>query len=562
MSLSPTHKQVRRRHGWLWTVLVLLALTTVPFAASTAQEATEEPTVEVTMEPTDEVTPEVTPEDTAEVTPEETSDMTAEPTSEATAEATEPPATNGSGGFFVALEQVASGLSAPIALVSAGDDSGRLFIADQAGQIRVLSADGQLLETPFLDLSFQITPLDEEYDERGVLGLAFHPNYENNGLFYVYYTAPLREGAPEGWDHTNIVAEFSVSPNDPNVADLGTQRIIWSVNHPQMNHNGGQITFGPDGYLYIPLGDGGGANDTDEGHTPGIGNGQDTSNVHGSILRIDIDSGFPYTIPADNPFASPNDGVADEIFAFGLRNPWRIAFDMGGENALYISDAGQELYEEINIVTAGGNYGWNIKEGTHCFDPDNPENPPATCRSTGVNGEPLIDPIIEYDHNLGIVAVGGAVYRGSTIPSWNGYYIFGDYLNPETESGTLFAASTLQRGGLWSFEQIFVVNNASGELEANVLSFGQDDNGEIYVLTSQTSGPTGTTGAVWKLIPVTIASPATATATSEATDDATVEPTSDATDEPTEEVTDEPTEEPTEEVTEEPTEEVTLESSP
>lgn len=422
----------------------------------------------------------------------------------------------------IGLHLVAEGLTSPVAFVSSGDGTGRWFIADQAGVIRILTADGQLLEEPFLDLTQQIIPLRESYDERGVLGLAFHPDYANNGRFYVYYTAPLRAEAPEGWDHTNIVGEFTVSPDNPDLADLGTQRIIWSIDQPQFNHDAGQIAFGPDGYLYVPIGDGGGANDTGMGHAPETGNAQDTSNLHGNILRIDVNGEFPYTIPPDNPFVGADDGIADEIFAYGLRNPWRIAFDMGGERQLFVSDAGQDLFEEINIVTAGGNYGWNIKEGTHWFDPENPAQPSADCPSSGANGQPLIDPIIEYDHHLGIVAVGGMVYRGSALPELSGQYIFGDYAKTQnSNTGSLFAAAPpTEEGALWQMTELQVANNESGLIDAYILSFGQDENGEVYVLTTENGGPSGDTGKVWRIVPASEADAMETTSEPETTPEA------------------------------------------
>ncbi|MBI5668732.1 MAG: PQQ-dependent sugar dehydrogenase [Chloroflexi bacterium] len=403
-------------------------------------------------------------------------------------------------------------------MATANDGSGRLFIVDQAGLIRIVGPDGTLMPEPFLDMTGQIVPLRTDYDERGLLGLAFHPDYANNGRIFIYYTAPLREGAPAGWDHTNVLAELNVSSDNPNQADLATLKTVLQIDQPQFNHNAGHITFGPDGYLYIPIGDGGGANDVDEGHTPGLGNAQDLTNLHGSILRIDV-NGEPgsYTIPADNPFAAADDNAADEIYAYGLRNPYHIAFDRGGNNDLFASDAGQDLYEEIDIITAGGNYGWNIKEGTHCFDPNNPETPPAECASTGADGQPLIDPIIEYGHDeVGVVAVGGYVYRGSAMPDLEGYYIFGDYTKSPAgpPDGTLLWAEASDEGGMWSWGELKVAGMDNERIGANVLAFGQDDNGELYVLTSESSAPVGDTGKVWKLV---AAEAAAAEATAEGT---------------------------------------------
>jgi glucose/arabinose dehydrogenase len=403
----------------------------------------------------------------------------------------------------VGVELVADGLTSPVAIAYPNDDSGRMFIVDQVGTIWIVTAEGEVLPEPFLDMSGQIVALEAQYDERGVLGLAFHPDYANNGRFFVYYSIALREGAPEGWDHTNVVGELNVSADDPNVADLASLKEVLLIDQPQGNHNAGHIAFGPDGYLYIPIGDGGGGNDTDTGHTPDLGNGQDLSNVHGSILRIDV-NGTPgdYTIPEDNPFVG-QDGIAPEIYAYGLRNPYHISFDRGGEGALFAADAGQELYEEIDIVTAGGNYGWNIKEGTHCFDADNPETPPAECATTGANGDELIDPIVEYSHDdVGVVVVGGYVYRGAAIPDFDGYYIFGDYTSSfEAPDGTLLWAEASDEGDAWEWGEVAIAGMDSGRLDAYVLGMGEGPDGELYVLTTQTVGPSGDTGAVWRLIP-------------------------------------------------------------
>ncbi|KAB2854721.1 MAG: PQQ-dependent sugar dehydrogenase, partial [Anaerolineae bacterium] len=354
--------------------------------------------------------------------------------------------------YTVGVQLVAEGFTAPVALAQPNDGSGRLFVVDQVGVIWIIGADGSRLPNPFLDLRDMIVPLMTDYDERGLLGLAFHPDYANNGRFFVYYTAPLRPEGPAGWDHTNVLAEFRVSPDNPDTADVPSQLILLQVDQPQFNHNAGHIAFGPDGYLYVPLGDGGGGNDTDEGHTPDIGNGQDTVNLHGSILRLDVDSApGTYAVPADNP-GMMNPSIAPEIYAYGFRNPYHISFDRGGEFGLFAADAGQEIYEEVSLVTLGGNYGWNIKEGTHCFDPANPETPPESCESTGMGGEALIDPIIEYAHEeVGVVVVGGYVYRGAAMPELVGYYIFGDYTSLQSESdGTLLWAEASEDGGaLW-----------------------------------------------------------------------------------------------------------------
>ncbi len=416
-----------------------------------------------------------------------------------------------SGGPSAALELVAEGLTAPLQLVEPPDGSGRLFVIDQVGQIRII-AGGTLLPTPFLDLSARLVALNPNYDERGLLGLAFHPDYASNGRFFVYYSAPLRAGGTSGFNHTTHIAEFAVSA-DPNVADAASERLILQVDQPQGNHNGGAVAFGPnDGYLYISLGDGGGANDVGTGHVEDWyafnqgGNGQDvTQNLHGSILRLDVDGVQPYAIPADNPFVG-TEGL-DEQWAYGFRNPYRISFDMGGDGALYVQDAGQNLWEEVSLVTAGGNYGWNVKEGTHCFNAADPDIEPDTCPDLDPEGDPLIDPIIEFansnapDGGLGVVSVGGYVYRGTTLPEFEGDYIFGVWsVNFEVNDGIILVAEP-QPEGLWPLAELFITNTPDNRLGHLLLGFGQDAAGEVYALTTNSIGPTGTTGQVYRLVP-------------------------------------------------------------
>lgn len=413
------------------------------------------------------------------------------------------------------LELVAEGLTAPVALVEAPDGTGRLFVVDQAGRIRIIDAAGNLLPDPFLDLSARMVTLNPGFDERGLLGLAFHPDYANNGRFFVYYSAPLREGAPDGFNHTSHISEFAVS-DDPNMADAASEQILLQVDQPQANHNAGALAFGPaDGYLYIALGDGGGANDNQLGHVEdwfadnGGGNGQDvTDNLLGSLLRIDVDSGAPYAIPADNPFVG-RDGL-DEIFAYGLRNPYRFSFDMGGDHALYVADVGQGLWEEVNRVDKGGNYGWNVKEGTHCFDAENnrvipPDCPDFVGPGHPDEGAPLIDPIIEYANSsqpggLGRAVVGGYIYRGDDLRQFRGRYVFGDWSTSfVTPDGSLFVSKPRQDDRLWQIQPIRLQNRPDGRLGHFLLGFGQDSGGEIYVLTSDSTGPTGTSGRVYIL---------------------------------------------------------------
>ncbi len=291
----------------------------------------------------------------------------------------------------VSLKLVASGLTGPMVAVSPDDGTGRLFIVDQIGVTKILESSLDIRPEPFLDIRSKVIKLSPKYDERGMLGLAFHSDYRNNGRLFVYYSIPLRKGGPQGWDHTNRLSELRVS-SDPNKVDPHSERVIMEVDWPSMNHNGGQIRFGPDGYLYVPMGDGGGANDSGRGHNPDIGNGQDIASYLGKIHRIDVDSdidstgGRPYGIPGDNPFLEEGNALP-EIYAWGLRNPAYASFDPES-GLLLVGNAGQDLFESIYVVVRGGNYGWNIREGTHCFDPNNPGQPPDECRTTATEANP------------------------------------------------------------------------------------------------------------------------------------------------------------------------------
>lgn len=404
----------------------------------------------------------------------------------------------------VGLKQVAGGITAPVALMPSPDNSGRLFVADQAGFIWVITPSGNLKAEPFLDARSRMVGLRPGFDERGLLGLAFHPDYAQNGRFFVYYSAPRRPEAPSNFDHTSHISEFQVS-DDPELADPTSERILLQIDEPQFNHNAGALAFGPDGYLYIAVGDGGRANDTGIGHNPFIGNGQDIEVLLGKILRIDVNQGDPYGIPADNPFVG-RDG-RDEIYAYGFRNPFRMQFDSGGSHELFVGDVGQGLWEEVDIVTRGGNYGWNLREGTHCFDPNNPANPPDVCSDLGHMGEPLIMPIIEYRNanavggGIGIAVIGGTIYRGSRLPQLSGEYVFGDWSTAfNTANGSLFAAPrTDKEDELWQMRALAIAGYPNGRLQRFVLGIGHDLNQELYLLTSNNSAPNGTTGRVFKI---------------------------------------------------------------
>lgn len=401
----------------------------------------------------------------------------------------------------VSLQLVSEGYASPLFLTESPDNSGRLFLLDQTGQIYIIK-DGTRLEQPFLNVQSKVI-LGAPPDERGLLGLAFHPQFASNGKFYIYYAGPLRASGPVGWDHTNYVAEYTAAAN-ADMADPASERMILAVDHPQANHNGGTLAFGDDGYLYISIGDGGAGNDNAEGHVEDWfpdnagGNGQDiTQNLLGNVLRINVNVTEGYGIPADNPFVG-TDGL-DEIYAYGLRNPYRFSF--APDNTMILADAGQELYEEINVIEKGGNYGWNVKEGNHCFSTAAPTSPPESCPTEDDMGNALIDPVIEFGNTstlsdgLGNVSIGGYVYSGDDVSFLDNRYIFGVLTqDPEGMNGAIFAAE--MSGDEWDYEKLQVENMPDGELNMLVLGFGQDNAGEVYVLTS---AGTAASGKVYKI---------------------------------------------------------------
>jgi len=426
------------------------------------------------------------------------------------------------GNITIELQEVASSLVAPLDVTHAGDGSGRLFIVDQAGKVRIVEK-GKLLATPFLDITARIPVLNAGFDERGLLGLAFHPDYPTNGRFFVRYSAP-RVGAPgepcfgtSRGCHEEILAEYAVSDTDPNLADPDSEIIHFRVDEPQFNHNGGKVAFGPDGFLYFTLGDGGGANDgladTPPSHGP-IGNAQNIDVPLGKLLRLDVDSppepGLAYAIPDDNPFVNA-DGL-DEIYAYGLRNPFKFSFDdePGGDGSLYLADVGQGLFEEINLIENGGNYGWVLREGFHCFDPFNNSVPPFGCEfldpARGYLGEPLIKPLVEYSHpgsgfnpEGGITVIGGFVYRGSGLAALVGRYVFGDFAQAfNSPSGRLYYLIE-PKPGVFAIRQ-FRIGLNDRPYGRFLHGFGRDDAGELYVCGTTLLGPTGATGVVERII--------------------------------------------------------------
>ena len=387
-------------------------------------------------------------------------------------------------GLAIRLQTVATNLVSPTVLTHAHDGSGRLFIADQIGQIRIVDAAGNLLPTPFLDISNRLASLQSGYDERGLLGLTFHPGYSTNGRFFVYYSAP---SPATNYDNVTVLSEFRVSTGNPNQADSTSERILLTINEPEFNHEGADITFGPDGYLYLGPGDGGGAGDQ-HGAT---GNGQSLATLLGKILRLDVDSGSPYGIPQDNPFIG-TPGARPEIFAYGLRNPWRFSFDRGGTHQGFIADVGQNLWEEIDLLRKGANYGWRILEGSHAFDT-------TVAGRLAVDVTTLDQPIHEYGHGpVGIAVIGGYVYRGTNYPALNGLYVFGDFSTSfgSPDGQIYYLAQT--RPGIWERfpVQLWPANARLGRF---LKGFGEDEAGEIYVLSSTALGPSGRTGDVRRL---------------------------------------------------------------
>ena len=395
----------------------------------------------------------------------------------------------------VRLERMAEGFTSPVALMHSGDGSGRLFVVDQTGLIWIL-LQGQRLEQPFLDLRERVVDLNSFYEERGLLGLAFHPDFAANGRFYVSYSAPLRAGvSPEEWDHTTYISEFTVAGEDSNRADPLSERVLLRIDKPGYNYEAGQLAFGPDGYLYIATGDSVRDPATEAGKYA-----QDTSSLLGKILRIDVDgtadTGQNYLIPADNPFVS-GEGLP-EIFAYGFRNPYRFSFDLSNpaEPRLLAADVGQARMEEVDLVEAGGNYGWPVREGTTCFNPQDWSQPLETCPTNG-----LTEPVIAYPHEGDLSAIiGGRVYQGSAIPALKGGYVFGDW---GRGNGHLFVARPPAVGsGLWEISEIPLEGLEDQTRIGQLLGIGQDEGGELYLLTKAPGiGVSGTSGLIYRMIP-------------------------------------------------------------
>ena len=342
----------------------------------------------------------------------------------------------------LALQPFVSGLNSPLGLEQPNDGTNRLFVVEQGGTIMIIQ-NGAVLPAAFLDINSKVTV----GGEMGLLGVTFHPSFSTNGKLYVNYDRTV------SGQIQSVIAEYTASPANANQVNVATERILLTVDQVGNfnNHKAGQLAFGPDGFLYFGLGDGGSGGDP-------FGHGQNTNTLLGKLMRIDVNStdlGLQYHIPPDNPFAGG--GGLPEIWAFGLRNPWRFSFDRSG-GRLFLADVGQDRFEEVDIITKSGNYGWNIMEGLHCF------NPPSGCNMAG-----LILPIAEYSHSEGNAVIGGFVYRGSAVPALKGLYVFGDL-----GTGKIW---TLQETSPNMFTRTLVATTGK-----TISSFGQDQAGELYLV--------------------------------------------------------------------------------
>jgi len=400
----------------------------------------------------------------------------------------DPVVTVGSGNVSIELHTVASDFNLPVKAVTAPGIAGSIFVVELRGKIiRVNLASGE--KSTFADLESSLVPARSGYDERGLLGLAFHPNFDNNGLFYTYQSQSVSAGnSPADYstilnpDHRSVIVEHRASVASCN-STISSGRNLLVIDQPQFNHNGGDLAFGQDGFLYISVGDGGAANDNAPGH--GLnGNGRNTDNPLGAILRIDVNgsnaSNGRYGLPGDNPFFADMSG-AEEIYAYGLRNP---------TGDLFTGDVGQGDIEEVDKIVLGGNYGWNWKEGNKFFFTTSGLG--SFISNTGPAGLPnLIEPIAEYDHDDGRSITGGNVYRGSQVPALTGDYLFADYGAGAGPSGRLFYLDN-RVGPVLSL-------NVSAPRSEYFTGFGQDSENELYVLGSQSVNPVSIEGTLYKI---------------------------------------------------------------
>jgi glucose/arabinose dehydrogenase len=365
-------------------------------------------------------------------------------------------------------QQVVADLQSPVDMAFIGN--GNILVAEQTGKLRLVK-NGQLLAAAVLDLSSKLVK-NMPVDVRGLLGFALHPKFNSNHKIYVFYTAPA---TLDKTDHTNVIAEY-ILPADLSPIDANSGRVILTTDQPGQGDNGGCLSFGPDGYLYIAVGDGGGGGDK---HGP-VGNGQNLNTFLAKILRVDVNTdatvNVPYNIPKDNPFVGKAD-VRPEIWAYGLRNAWRFSFDKATKQ-IFTADVGEGLWEEIDIIEKGGNYGWRMTEGNHCF------NPKADCDFTGT-----IKPIAEYDHKSGISIIGGYVYNGKQLPAQKGKYFFADWTGP-----LYYIQKTDKK---WLRGKIMLKNYPEN---VKVVAFGEDPAGELYVITNGGTLLADVKGAIYKVV--------------------------------------------------------------
>ncbi len=370
-----------------------------------------------------------------------------------------------SAGISLNVQSLTDSLDAPTALAFPGN--GDIWVTEQKGQIRVLK-NGKLSEAPLLDLSGKMVKVNNGYEERGLLEVTLHPDFKSNRKFYVFYSAPSTQ---KNSDHKGVLAEYQL-PAGSGLIDPNSGRVILTIEEPEGNHNGGCVQFGPDGYLYLGFGDGGGQGDK---HGE-IGNGQKMDTWLGKILRIDVNTASGYIVPKDNPFISKK-GVKPEIWAYGFRNPYRFSFDKAS-GQLFAGDVGQDTWEEVDIIKKGANYGWRLMEGTHCY------NPATNCDTTGITL-----PITEYSHKVGISVIGGYVYNGQQLPLLKGKYIFADWV------GKVFYLQ--QSGNAWTRGSVFLQNMPENK---RITGFGEDPDGELFILTNLENGPGNIKGSVYKII--------------------------------------------------------------